>query len=227
MRRTVIIGIDPGVTAAYAVLDTDGNVVRIRSGKDLTKNRMINDLAHAGDVAIVASDVNPAPVTVHAISAAFSAKLVYPPSDMSVDEKTRLAKLGGKTRNLHERDALGAAFRAYKDHRDLIERIKRRSSDDKKERVMKLILSGRVNRITTALGMLELKRETPAHRVFREEQEKRKPKFKIKPRRYKTSIKVNVEAPDVNILKPEKPEEPFNKQRFTKWLDRYRKKKER
>src|ERR1051326_7001357 len=125
MRKTLIAGIDPGITASYALLDTDGNVVRIRSGKDLTKDRMINDLSHTGDVAIVASDVSPAPQTVHAIAAAFSAKLVYPEKDMSVEEKSRLAKLGGNVTNLHERDALGAAFRAYKDHRDLIERIKR------------------------------------------------------------------------------------------------------
>lgn len=55
-RRLLVVGIDPGVTTAYAVVDIDGNFVRAASSKSLDLNSIISDSVALGKVVLVGTD---------------------------------------------------------------------------------------------------------------------------------------------------------------------------
>ncbi|MBU7017393.1 MAG: DUF460 domain-containing protein [Theionarchaea archaeon] len=106
-----VVGVDPGTTAAVAILDLTGSPVSIHSGKNFSIHNIISFIAQFGSPCIIATDVNPAPQAVVKLSRSFDCKLFVPPGDMSVEEKNILTK-GYSYANFHQRDALAAALKA-------------------------------------------------------------------------------------------------------------------
>ncbi len=112
-----ILGVDPGIAAAYCLMSLDGNVKVLRSKKGLTRADMIREIYETGIPVIVASDVPQVPHFVEKIASAVNAAIFTPAKAISVAEKQELAREYDKNirvRNAHERDALTAAVYAYR-----------------------------------------------------------------------------------------------------------------
>ena len=43
-KRLLIVGIDPGITTAYAVLDIEGSLIHLKSSKQLDLNHLISEI---------------------------------------------------------------------------------------------------------------------------------------------------------------------------------------
>ncbi|MDD1724926.1 MAG: DUF460 domain-containing protein [Methanospirillum sp.] len=111
--KYLIVGIDPGTTIGIAVLDLNGELIRLHSSRQMTMADVIELLWSLGKPVVIASDVVPMPFTVEKIRRAFQAVPHTPRQDISVETKYELA---GKFPygNDHERDALTAALEAYR-----------------------------------------------------------------------------------------------------------------
>ncbi|MFH0870463.1 MAG: DUF460 domain-containing protein [archaeon] len=123
----LIVGIDPGTTAAYALLDEHGTFISSASGKEFSMGEMISSIIGFGRPLIVASDKNPFPSFVQEIATKLGAKLSYPKEDLLVEEKRQLVDelLSGDRLgiNVHEQDALAAAILAHRKHKNFLEKI--------------------------------------------------------------------------------------------------------
>jgi predicted RNase H-like nuclease (RuvC/YqgF family) len=129
--RPLIVGIDPGTTTGVAVFDLDGRLLLVKSGKNLSKSDISRIISEVGNPIIVSSDINPIPRSVERIAASFSARLIEPGETFSRKEKHETAKeymkSNGKAwKNRHERDALVSGIYAYKQVRQIVERINSR-----------------------------------------------------------------------------------------------------
>ena len=127
----IIVGIDPGTTTAVAVLDTDGNLLSLRSRKGLSRAEISKHVSGFGRPVMVAADRRPAPAAVERLAATFSARLVVPEENLLRKEKNLLARRfieesGAETRNRHERDALASAVYACNAIRPTMRRVSQR-----------------------------------------------------------------------------------------------------
>lgn len=122
--KHIIVGIDPGKTAAIACLDLDGNVVRLETQRFAGMQWFVDQIKTTGSPVIIAGDKRRPDSLVEKLSSIFDAVLFVPSTDISVEKKQGLTNHGFS--NLHERDALAAArtaFRAYAGKLRQVERI--------------------------------------------------------------------------------------------------------
>lgn len=113
-RKSIIVGLDPGITVGIAALDLNGDVVAIYSEKNMAISDIVRFISEIGHPIIIATDVNPAPGLVEKMARSFKAILFTPRESLRVDEKNELLKsLGVDVENDHQRDALVAAYKAY------------------------------------------------------------------------------------------------------------------
>lgn len=122
MKPLLIIGIDPGTTLAYAILDLDGNVLRVSSSKQLDLNSLIANVFYLGKPLVVATDVSPIPKFVEKFASQTGTKIIGPKQNLKVFQKKELTKRYDFS-NDHERDALAAAIFAFKKVRVLLRKI--------------------------------------------------------------------------------------------------------
>lgn len=159
VKRATVLGVDPGTTAAWAVLDLEGNVLATGSSRDAGTDVLLERALVHGTPVVVAADVTPSPESVEKLSRAVDAQLWVPGRDLSIDEKRELAR-DHPVGNDHERDALAAALKAYAAHRNLFERIEIRTPGDLEvEEVKRQVLRGRP--IAEAIRELETTEEEP------------------------------------------------------------------
>ena len=121
-QRPVIVGVDPGIYTGLAVLDISGNILYLYSSKNLDRSKIASILSDIGKPVVIATDVNPPPDTVKKLSAMFNTQLYVPPVSLSTAEKRSLAdQTYPEYEDTHQRDALAAAYKAY---RELSEKFK-------------------------------------------------------------------------------------------------------
>ena len=138
-RKPIIVGIDPGTTTAYAVLDTGGNLIEADSSRNMGLAELISRTARLGKVIIAGTDKRKVPELVYKYAARMGAKIMSPDEDIPVAEKKSMAK-EFHMRNEHENDALASALEAFKGVRHIVEKINRTEYEDKellKEMVIK------------------------------------------------------------------------------------------
>ncbi len=116
-RGYIIVGLDPGTTTGIAALTLDGDLVDLISTRSMPSSDVIEWIAARGRPLVVATDVSPTPGAVEKVKRAFNAVLYSPGSDLAAEEKIALGKEFGY-RNDHERDALAAAFSAFKKYKN-------------------------------------------------------------------------------------------------------------
>ena len=124
MDSPIIVGIDPGTTCAWAIVDTNGGVLEVDSSKELDLGELLEKIRVKGIPIIVGSDKEITPGFVKQFCSKTGSKLVILNSDISVEEKRRLTKIYN-TNNTHERDALASAFFAHKKHHNLFRKIRK------------------------------------------------------------------------------------------------------
>jgi len=179
------IGVDPGTTTALAVLDADGNVIELKSSKDLTTSDIIERVESLGRPAVVATDVTPVPKAVERIAKSLGARLYTPKRDMTVDEKRELVKghlsrvkRGPTPSDTHQRDALAAAIKAYHTVvKPAVAKVERKAPEGLKRRHVLRAASYVVKGlpVTDALRIVEEERATERKR---EESEKEVEEYK-------------------------------------------------
>uniref|UniRef100_A0A7C4BAL2 DUF460 domain-containing protein n=1 Tax=Thermofilum pendens TaxID=2269 RepID=A0A7C4BAL2_THEPE len=128
--RSLIVGVDPGMTTGVAALNLRGEVVALFSRRLLGRGQLTRILYGLGYPAVVATDVEPPPSYARRLAASLGAVLFVPPRPLSVEEKRRLAEealsgSGYKVRDSHQRDALAAAYKAYLSLREKLEEVER------------------------------------------------------------------------------------------------------
>lgn len=125
MRQLIVVGIDPGTTAGYAVAILEGenfSVGKIYSEKNIGVDKLISEISEQGRVVAVATDKKRVPQTVQRIASKLGAIIISPADDMKVNEKRQYAKQYN-TKNDHERDSLGAALYAHKKLKPIIKSV--------------------------------------------------------------------------------------------------------
>lgn len=122
MSKQLIVGIDPGTTVGYAVLDLDGNLITIGSVKHCPLNELISSIIKIGDTILVGTDRKFPPYFVAQFATKVGAKVINPKNDLLVSEK-RIATSAYKTNNYHELDALASAIYANNEIKPLLNKI--------------------------------------------------------------------------------------------------------
>lgn len=120
--QPLIIGLDPGTTTAYAVLDSNREIIKVASKRNIKLSTIIRDIIRYGKPLVVGTDKEKIPRLVKKFSLATGAKIVNPYEDRSVREKRNSTDI--KTKNEHEFDALVSAFYAYDKYKNLFRKIK-------------------------------------------------------------------------------------------------------
>ena len=153
MRTYTIVGVDPGTTTAFAVLDLKGRVLRTGSSRSWGFSELVGLLIESGHPLIIATDKNPVPGTVERIKRAFNAILHTPASSLSVEQKQRDTKLFDYS-NEHERDALAAAIDAARSLKNKLESVQKRAPPDVElDELQMLVLRGHT--VDSAINLLK------------------------------------------------------------------------
>jgi predicted RNase H-like nuclease (RuvC/YqgF family) len=126
VKRYLIVGVDPGMVTGVAVMDLDGRVLRLMSGRGMTRGQIARSLASLGRALVFASDVSPPPDMVTKLAAMHSATVFSPDRPMRTCEKSEIAGMisdeqGIVVEDSHQRDSLAAAFKAYSSFRNKLE----------------------------------------------------------------------------------------------------------
>lgn len=124
MSKSLIVGFDPGITTGLAILDIRGGVLFIGSKREANRSDVIKKITKFGKPLIVASDVNPLPQSVEKLASSVGSRVYYPEESLRISEKVELTRDHEiEIKNHHERDALAAAIKAYKNYRSLFLKI--------------------------------------------------------------------------------------------------------
>lgn len=118
----LIVGLDPGTTVGIGILNFKGQVVSMYSSKNMSVNGVINYINQFGNAAIIASDVDHIPNFVYKVATSYDAKIHIPEKNLSVEEKVFLTR-NIKYNDTHQRDSLSAAIYAYKNYKNLFNKI--------------------------------------------------------------------------------------------------------
>lgn len=148
-KKSIILGVDPGLTVGLAVMDLDGNLLEIFSARDFSLSEILSFATKYSDVAIVASDVTPAPRLVEKIASSIDAVVFTPSHALSVEEKLSLVdeKFSRDAySNAHERDAVAASIKAYNSCKNKLAHVQRRLEEMNlahlRAKIRRLVLGG-------------------------------------------------------------------------------------
>lgn len=135
-HRGIIVGFDPGLTVGLAILDLNGNLISLVSCKEIRRSEIISHIIAYGKTVLVATDVYPIPKTVKKLATTLNSKIWSPYKCMSIESKTDIVdsylqyennKLLEIRQNAHERDALAAAVKTYRDFFNKFQQITKRA----------------------------------------------------------------------------------------------------
>ena len=158
MMRQLIIGIDPGTTTAYAILDLDCRIIAVKSSKELNLDCVIREVTLHGTALIVGTDKKKCPQMVRKFAAKTGAAKAIPDQDVTEAEKNVLAR-NRKAENTHQKDAIASALLAYKQYEPLIRRVYKYLGKERKlelaEEVMNIVVQRKIS-IDKALKRVEL-----------------------------------------------------------------------
>lgn len=160
-KKLLIVGIDPGITTAYAILDIEGKVLRLHSSKQLELNKIISDVVEFGKGIIVGTDKAKAPNLAETLATKLGARIIAPQEDLGADEKKRLAS-NYNFEDDHQEDALASALFARRQVRPLLDKIdyfaEHNQKQDIKDRIRELVITKKIS-IKNAASLVEKKDE--------------------------------------------------------------------
>lgn len=132
--KSLIVGIDPGTTTGIAILDLNGNILALRSGKEISRRDIIRYISEFGSAVMVATDVAPLPKFVEKVATTFKAIIFTPQKSLKVVDKKEivtdfLKKSNMKVSDAHIRDALACALKAYLSFQNTFEKIHKKMQE--------------------------------------------------------------------------------------------------
>lgn len=160
-KKLLIVGIDPGITTAYAALDIEGNMVHLNSSKQLDLNHIISKIIDFGNVVLVGTDKAKVPRLVEVFATKLGARVVSPKYDLKVDEKRSMTS-SFSFGDEHQGDALASALFAYKETKALLDKIDAFVKENKKhgikDKIKELVITRKIS-IKNAAAIIEKKDE--------------------------------------------------------------------
>ncbi len=117
MKPLAIIGLDPGTTSAYVVLDLQRNILKTGSGKEFTLARMISEIMEVSTPLFVSTDKAKVPSLIEEFSRKVGAEIVSPEEDLQKEEKRQSVnelQIEKASLNDHQKDCLAAALFSHK-----------------------------------------------------------------------------------------------------------------
>jgi predicted RNase H-like nuclease (RuvC/YqgF family) len=167
-KNLLVVGIDPGTTLGYAVLDIGRNLLKVSSSKMLDISILTSELMSHGRVLIIGCDKKRIPDFVDKMATRLGARIISPDEDMLVQDKRSITS-SLPFRNDHEMDALASALFAYKkihplinDINDYLEKI---SKPALKHRLIEIMLLNPEFNMKNIIEMLE-KPEKQENRIM-------------------------------------------------------------
>lgn len=160
--KSIIVGVDPGITTGVSILDSRGRILAVHSRRNAKRNDIIKFITGFGRPLLVATDVNPSPHSVEKIASSLGCRLFTPQKQITVQKKIKTVKdFSKELKNMHESDALAASLIAWKNYRSLLDKIflelkKQNKLELYDEVVMKLVNEYSDN-ISSALSETSLK----------------------------------------------------------------------
>lgn len=153
IEKKLIVGVDPGTTTGLAILDSKGNLLKLKAKKYFLRSEIIKEIFKCGKPIIITTDRSSCPSSIREIAAKLDSKLFLPEKDLRRKKKRNLvSKYEKRIESEHEKDALAAALYAFKQLKDLFRRIKHRFSKERKIREVKeKIILGKAKNIEEAL----------------------------------------------------------------------------
>jgi len=112
-RKRLILGLDPGTTWGYALLDLSGTVIETKSSKGIGMSQILRAVTEKGKILAVATDKKTVPFQVSKMAASLGARVLKPSFDLSQEEK-RILTREYDFADSHQKDALAAAIYAFK-----------------------------------------------------------------------------------------------------------------
>ena len=161
IKKLLIVGVDPGTTTGYAVLDIEGNLLHLNSSKQLDLKLLISEIINFGKVILVGTDKEKVPSLVSAFSTKLGARIISPQEDLKVEEKRRITS-NFNFNDEHQGDALASALYAFKETKALLDKIdffvKENKKHSIKDRIKELVITKRTS-IKSAVSIIEKKDE--------------------------------------------------------------------
>ena len=161
LKKDAIVGIDPGLNTAIALVDLEGNAFCLKSARNLSFEKIISTLSDFCSPVLIASDVSPPPGLVERAASSFSVRVFHPPESLQRKMKAEIIKTSViKPGDNHQRDALAAALNAYREIRPLLVKIDKKISElnsttGSKGEIARNVLSGQSRNINIAIRSLD------------------------------------------------------------------------
>ena len=173
-NKLIIVGIDPGTTTGYAILDLQGNLVSLKSAKNLGLNSLLDEVLKEGKAICVGTDRAKVPNLIGLFSAKTGAKIISPKDDLRVEEKREIVK-NFDSGNGHQSDALAASLFAFNRLTHILDRIegyaRQNNKNAIKSRIADLVITKEVS-IREAVGIIENSGKEEDSRIIKDAIEK-------------------------------------------------------
>jgi len=157
-KQLIIVGIDPGTTLGYAILDLNGKLIKIDSAKELDLGSLISKVIYHGKVLAVGTDKQRTPSFVNDFAVKTGGIIISPKEDIKVDEKEKLTR-EYDFKGDHQKDALASAIFAYKRLKNLFNKIdefvKTNKKENLKNKIVEIVIKNYGISIKSALDILE------------------------------------------------------------------------
>jgi len=175
-KKPLIVGIDPGTTTAYSIIDFEGRLIKLESAKNLGINSLIRDIVKEGKVILVGTDKAKVPSLVENFAAKVGARLVHSKEDLKITEKRSLVG-SSEAKDEHQFDALASSLFAFNSIKNMVKRIDLFLSENNKDRirnrVLELVLLNGIS-LRNAIDIIE-KPEKEEVRIIKRVIEENKP----------------------------------------------------
>ena len=148
-KRLLIAGIDNGSTKGYALLDLNGELVRIASSKKYTLASLTREISTEGKIVRIGSDVNPCPQFIKKLATSLNSDIYMPKENVLIKKKNQLSSNYLREKRLrnkiklkdhHQRDALAAAILTLKSINPLLNKINNHLHQNNKEHLSEEVL---------------------------------------------------------------------------------------
>lgn len=160
-KKLLIVGIDPGTTIGFAVLDIESNLIHLDSSKQLDLNLLISETIKFGKAVLVGTDKAKVPSLVEAFAAKMGARIANPNDDLKVEDKKKLTN-DFNFNDEHQSDALASALFAYKNTKALLDKIdffaEENNKKDIRDKIKELVITKKIS-IKSAVSIIEKKDE--------------------------------------------------------------------
>jgi len=164
VNKPIIVGYDPGTTAALAIIDTRGRVLFLKSKRGFKKGEIIDTITDMGKALIVAGDRRPLPKSVEKMARSLGCRYFYPKKSLSIVEKNWLVREFMKEiKDDHEKDALASALFAFKHYSKVFKRtydiLALQGLSKFYDKVVETVVTGEVENIAEAINAVLKTRE--------------------------------------------------------------------